>query len=404
MKKIANMLLLLILVEMFVFGTGRLISFGSISLRHILFFTSIFFYLIFYLIYVLKRKKIIVEFIIVFYLILLLLNYFYEMLQGINLMSSISQSSHSFYIIYLLTLPALFNIAEKNINYFYKILINSSAIVSVFCILVFVIIKIDLHSSSFLKTLFYKYSTNDFGFRANGSFFYTGLFYCFIALIILSVKLFKDGLRYKEKIIYLLNLVAIIQSSTRGFIYIFFLIIVILLITNFKINYRNISIIPIIVIIVFVTIAFCFDNINVFFHEYILREGITSDSGFQKRINIIRDLDINELNIFFGQGFNKYIVYNNRIVNHFEISYIEIIVKQGLIGLFFWLYVYSSTIIRLLVNHFKNINADYIGLGIAISLISIMILSLTNPYLTVSMGLFVLAIAKSYLQVGTNHE
>ena len=86
--------------------------------------------------------------------------------------------------------------------------------------------------------------------------------------------------------------------------------------------------------------------------------------------------------LIFGYGFGS---QNIPRPTHMEFMYIEILIKQGVIGLLFWLYLLASVTIILI----KNINVDneHLVLVLISGLLLAYLESLTNPFLINSIGM-----------------
>jgi len=86
--------------------------------------------------------------------------------------------------------------------------------------------------------------------------------------------------------------------------------------------------------------------------------------------------------LVFGYGFGS---QNIPRPTHMEFMYIEILIKQGIIGLFFWLYLLISVTLRLLRS--INIENESLVLIILSGLFLAYLESLTNPFLINSIGM-----------------
>lgn len=108
---------------------------------------------------------------------------------------------------------------------------------------------------------------------------------------------------------------------------------------------------------------------------------------------------VNPISIFVGHGFG--IGVPIRPV-HFEISFLEIFHKQGLLGLMFWL-----IFLRIIVYNYTKIRSyEYkkIALGFLLSSMFIYIQTQTNPFMNNPIGMSFLLISVISLQILKQEE
>lgn len=99
---------------------------------------------------------------------------------------------------------------------------------------------------------------------------------------------------------------------------------------------------------------------------------------------VFDNMDI--LSTIFGHGFGAEINGRNRI----EVAWVEILYKQGIIGIAFWLYWFATLASNYcaLTGQAKKYGRPYFA-----SALFIFILSFTNPFMNNSIGLIVLIVA-----------
>tara|TARA_B100000902_G_C27227979_1_gene873237 strand:- start:139 stop:1290 length:1152 start_codon:yes stop_codon:yes gene_type:complete len=285
------------------------------------------------------------------------------------------------YFLLFFPLKYYFNKYKLSYSFLYKFLLISSFVISISVLYLFFVLHILFNGDTFL---FYDVLLDYFGreiiwLRRGGYIFYPGLFYVFISIILIIDKSFSQGkLKIYEKIIYILGLVSLILSMTKG--YVIVLIIGHYLIFNRYIKsssqaLRSISL-TIIIISVFL--------LNINFEETRMTR-FSADTGIDLRFQTLNEsIDKFSENIILGNGFGTEL---NTKKFHQENSFLDILVEQGLIG--FFLYI----ILFVIVYKFRNRNY-----ALSISFFMSYILSITNPYINNPIGIGLIILVLIFLE------
>jgi hypothetical protein len=207
---------------------------------------------------------------------------------------------------------------------------------------------------------------DDFFFRENGTFFFKGFVYLGVAFFFLL-----ERLSFQRFLSLLVIVAAIILCNTRG-MYMALAMIVFLL--YFRVEGK--------ILILLVAGA-----VGVFFWGQILEVVAKPDSDVVRLLDLQYVFDnMDFASMIFGHGFGAEINERGRI----EVAWVEVLYKQGLIGLGFWLYWLFSLIscFGSLRGGMKKMGRPYFA-----SALFIFILSFTNPFMNNSIGLVVLIVA-----------
>jgi hypothetical protein len=376
-KKIRYILFVIILFELLLGGGGRLTAWGPISLRMILFgcaiMSSVFF--------ILKGEKLSSAYWTFLFLFMLML--------GVGvLMGIVSGSNRALWwedvkpLLYVLILPFfLFTISSlREVEFVGRAVKISSLIIASSFVLVLLLI----HTSIIPFLTFYHtvIQTQELFFRGEFTFFYKGFLFLSIGL------LFFHFIKPEKKTWILLFLSgAIILSVTRG--------LMLGLCLTFASYYFYKSSAPKAFLFVGLSLGIIFggqyaigqssDFINglrstkkTASHAVLFGDREYSDEGRWQQIKEVTSA-ITPLSFLIGHGFGHGIP--SRLV-HMEISYLEILHKQGVIGLFVWGYLLWMLFIR-----WKNGSASNFKDAFFFSSLFIFFQSLTNQYINNPIGL-----------------
>jgi len=381
LSKIHSLLLNIVLLELFLFGSGRILQFGPITLRMILYVLCMFVSVVFLLYYNPKLNKQIFGLSLFFSIIVsvgLLVGVLNNAPTG-KMVEDIKPLIYFFMVIFFfLTIRRLNDL--KRIVTLVKV---SSLVLAVGYLCLFLLIHFEI--VDFIK--FYSFVNNlsrDFSFRPSGAFFYKGFLFVCIGLIFYSLD--REP---KNRIISLVLLSAIFLTFTRGFI----LSLALVFMFYMLFIQRN----PLAKVLL---VALC-----IILSPYLARVGTsffdkTNESNAIRLIGYAQVVErVNPISIFVGHGFG--IGVPIRPV-HFEITFLEIFHKQGLLGLMFWLALLGVT-----VHNYSTIRShEYkrIALGFLLSSLFIYVQSQTNPFLNNPIGMSFLLISVISLKVLREEE
>jgi len=381
LSKIHLFLLNVVLIELFLFGSGRILEFGSITLRMILYILCMFLSVLFLLYGSPKLNKQIFG-LSLFFIIIVSVGLLVGVLNNAptrKMVEDIKPLMYFFMVIFFfLTIRRLDHL--RRIVTLVKV---SSLVLAVGYLCLFLLIHFEIMDSfkfySFVNNL-----SRDFSFRTNGAFFYKGFLFLCIGLIFYSLD---RGLR--NRIISLLLLSAIFFTFTRGFILSIVLVFMFYMLFMQRNPLAKVSLIALCIIL----------------SPYIVRVGAsfldrTNPSNADRLIQLAQVAErVNPISIFVGHGFG--IGVPVRPV-HFEISFLEIFHKQGLLGLMFWF-----ALLVIIVQSYTKIRSykyKRIALGFLLSSLFIYVQTQTNPFMNNPIGMSFLLISVISLKVLREEE
>jgi hypothetical protein len=368
-SSIKELFIVILLLELFIGGGGRIFSFGGITLRMILFLISIlscFFF--FFGKFVLKKNVIyiLVSFTAfsIFYILIGLINHAKLVL--------IFEDFKPLSFIYIL-LPLSLLISKDTLSTVDKLLRFSSLFMATAYLTILLLITYKV--IPFLEFYQDVEDYNEFFFRGiNGAFTYKGFIYMCIGLFFWT----NSNLKFSKIILpVIIILIAIFFTGTRGFV--LFIGIIYLVFWIFpkilrgKVYYLVFAITAVVSVIVYLN-SYSTD----------LRAKISNSTRTVQVVQVINDITVPS--IIFGHGFG--IGVPSRKV-HMEIAYLEIFHKQGLMGIFIWgvlfWYIYKLYCQARVKN--KLLAQRYF-----MSVIFVALISFTNPYINNPIGLSMLVL------------
>ncbi len=207
-------------------------------------------------------------------------------------------------------------------------------------------------------------------FRNDTLFFYKGFLYLCIGFFF---YLFTNS---KYKFISLLFLyICIILTLTRGFIIFTTALLLFFLLFIYKNKLLKFFIIISGLIMTVIAIPILFDAL-----------GDKSDSDSMRYVQIEQVISsVNPISLIFGHGFG--IGIEIRPI-HMELSFLEIFHKQGLIGIVFWICVFSH--IFFMFFNIKDRKVKNQGYPFVLSVVFVILQSTTNPFMNNPIGLTVI--------------
>lgn len=362
----------LLILEVMIGGAGRLFDFGGITLRMLFFITG---FIIQFLLFTrsnFRFKKYVVIFSSLFLLItsFSIINGKLQNANNTNLIENVLMSS------YFLIFP-FFTFLIKTKEDVLKI-IKLYKISSFIIAIVYLLFIISLYSNFFTINDFSSIIDNpEISFRSESALFYKGfIFMCCGFFFFLDNKLINSGIAY------IIILPAIIGTFTRGFaISLIASYIIYYIFKNFKYS----------VLLLLLCLAF-FSSVKNIYEKSL---GDRSESDEMRVIQIDQVLErTNGLTFFIGHGFGNGVPIRD---NHFEINYLEIFYKQGIIGLLFWITIFLFIILKY-NSALKNNNEIY-AKPFLLSTFFLYIQSASNPFLSNSMGITIIFLSIISLSV-----
>ena len=254
------------------------------------------------------------------------------------------------------------------------------ALIYLFIQVLFYFHKVEFHS--FWRYVNYEVSGSDFFFRGTtGLFFYKGFVYMIVGLIF-----WIHSPRSRKKIFPILIIsTAMILTGTRGFVIMFGLLYAIFygLPYLLKLNLK--------MLLLGVLGLIC--SLNMFRNINIGNKGLSDSVRILQLEQVLER--ISPITLLIGHGFGNGVPVRKV---HFEIGYLEVFHKQGLLGLVLW----TILIVFIYNQYIKNKNFMGIRKALYLSVLFILLLSLTNPFFNNPIGLSLLMMSISIFTVLNN--
>ncbi|MFN1620002.1 O-antigen ligase family protein [Vibrio rotiferianus] len=371
----------IIVFELVLGGTGQTFKFGFITLRQILFIIAILYFS--FSVFFKSQRKIYDD----FYLYLLF--YFAVFWSLISAIIGVFRE-HDFSLVlgdlspmlyFLMYFPFGYFVRNNEISY-EKIMISiclASFVVSTICIALYVsyFLVFDRNIS-----LVREFSNSIFGkdviwFRLGGFVVYPGQTFVLCSQLFCFSKLLRSR-SITHGLLYFIFTLTIILSMTKGFLICSLLgqFMLIFLLPRVSSHFKALAVIFIILVSFVSTKSVDFSR----FYE------TKNDHGVQIRLQTMSDT-LDKMDsvpvILFGNGFGTELPLKKA---HQENSYFDIFLEQGIVGLS----IYFLFILLLLTYFNRNI-------VLAVTLLSVFILSLTNPYVNNPLGISIIIITMVYL-------
>ncbi|WP_428909670.1 O-antigen ligase family protein [Niallia sp. Krafla_26] len=428
MSKFEKILLTIFFVEVFIGGGGRLIDFGILSIRQVLFILVI----LTFATRIIKEKayfnKEINTFIRINPLTIgiygLIIWFFVSALMGIingNPLSIIVMDFFrvSFFGVYF---PLAYYISEERFTKqrIISLLKYSALAVAIFTISIAVLGK-TVFSANFLP--FYRFMNtimnDDLFFRPSNSVFYKSHFYVLIGLILsLNALLSK---KYTKIDIYnvILCSISILWSETRGFLVAFVVCVLMIIALDIKIvtdpikglvqKYKNLvknkQLIKksIILMIVIISVPFLYQHMTLerFQQDAVVEVPKPDDEEENKEVKkevndvsvnarlefILDSKDIllsNPVLLVVGHGYGTEIAGR---LNGIEMSFLDILVEQGIIGLSIWLFLCLIFLLNYHKAYKRNFNITTDDRSLIAAFIGVVVLTNINPFINNPIGI-----------------
>lgn len=429
-RNIFNILTVLIFIEFVLGGLGHL--FG-LPIRKGLFAIGVLFS-----IYMIFREKIKLEKRFLIPIIVVCIYLAYGSIIGLingNSIGDIFSDVNSFLgVIYILLLIAYVNGRRENIDKILNIFVNCAVIVAIMTITLFFVSRIYLPNNLEIIVAYNNLNSKlQYGFISGlvlsnnyaRVYLYNGIFMQ-LAAAIMFIKLFN-----KDKNIFLiiklsLLLVGIYVSNTRGFwlgtigIVILSFVYYLWRVKKHKLTLKNvlISTIPLILVAIIIpkTIVAVSPDQNLPESSGSIKDRIESISDFENdESNKVRKIQLKFLvnrikeKPILGWGFGahikeypEYMIKNNLqpvSSTSFELYYIELLFKTGIIGIliFFGYLIFNFIkLIIILFNKKLQVKDEQILVGWTIGTMSILASSITNPYIA-GLSVFFVLVMEVYL-------
>lgn len=398
---IMYLLITLFFIELFLGGGGRLFVIAGVPVRMILY--SIIF-LIYSLALIFGRAKLVLDFdsIIIF---ILLFWFFVSASIGIiknhNLDLIVEDIKPlSFFAIYF-PLNYYIMIKKYPVKSIFSILKWAGIIISFVTLIILLIGKIFDFSVVYQAVSSLSGESNEFMFRPNGAAFYKGHLYVMVAFFIYITEYFING----KSLISILPIVicglSLFLAGTRGLMVgTVFGLVYILFIYFKKLSTKTIlSGLMLIITSLFLFFMFTdYSDVN-----RISSDVWSEDVGVETRMDFLDEgTDIiigSPITLLVGNGFGTEL---SRRPQHLEVSFFDILLEQGLVGLTLWwilLFRIAFLIIRITRYNKRDSLAHALGAGVIV----LVVFTNTNPFINNPIGIgflivTILALKQSYLK------
>jgi len=393
LKIITRWLFVIILIEL-VIGGGRLINFGMVSLRMVLFSLA----LLISIVHVLRGEQIEKKYrwLLLIFTIMLAIGITIGLITEANKILILEDVKP---LLFFYLLP-FFSIAVTTENDLLKTR-SVLMLASVFMAFIFLVILLLIFTNILPFSDFYNltYLTDEFFFRGEYSFFYKGFVYLCIGFLFTHLTYNKS----KHRILNIL-FIAIVLTFTRGLIFA-----LALCYTVYYLFIKRFYVRTIVACVVCVFILFFGKSLY-----GTISKQLSTASGNEKNFSgqedeallgdrelsdNVRKLQIRQVamattvsSFVWGHGFGNGI--DIRPV-HMEISYLEIFHKQGMIGIACWSVIFFSLIVS-----YKSLlpNSNF-GDAFLLAALFIFFQSLTNQYVNNPIGLGMILLSQVSLDV-----
>ncbi|MBB6454508.1 hypothetical protein HNQ94_002997 [Salirhabdus euzebyi] len=451
MNRFEKILLTVLFIELFVGGGGRLIDFGFLSIRQVLFLLLI----ATFLIRIIKERAILNKEINTFFRFTAVTIGVY-LLMGWFIVSAIIGfiNGHSTSIIIMDFLRVSYFAAYFPLAYY--ITKDRFSVERVICLLkysaltvaVFTILIALLGKTFFAPNFdaFYRFMNtimnDDLFFRPSNSVFYKSHLFVVLGLVISLNSVL--GKKYTK--VDLLNIVlcsiSIIWSETRGFLLAFMISVIMIIILDTKVIIDPVKGITrkikallnskvfikksIILLLVFISVPFLYKSMTLErfgVAEETLEEDeiVESDvdnpdskeneddkSSFEPDVNdisinarmsfILASKDIlisNPSNLIIGTGYGAEI---DGRVNGIEMSFLDILVEQGLVGLSIWFFLFLLVFLNILYVYKRGEKLGSLDISLLSAFMGLLLLTNINPFINNPIGIIFFLLLLVYSQ------
>ncbi|PKL49859.1 MAG: hypothetical protein CVV39_02210 [Planctomycetes bacterium HGW-Planctomycetes-1] len=376
----SDIFLVIVMLELFLMGSGRFLEIGPVTLR-MLFFAIAVFYSITLAIYrnhINKQIFLLVCTFIVVHLLAFLIGSLNNARMYLML-NDIKPLLFFFMLIFFCT----FIRDMEGVNLTIKT-IKAAALILALPYLLFLlflhlgIIHLDAQTIAMIEN----HKGGDIRFQQHIGVFYNGFFYLGVGFFFYALE---KG--FHERLIALLLFTAIVLTFSRGLLLAMTMVFFLYLFFTFALQRKPILSLLIILFVSAAAVLFLRQYLNIVGNKYLS--------------NVMRIIVFNEvvdsitpLSVFFGHGFG---IGTAQRPIHMEVSFLEIFHKQGIIGLLFW----AVVLIVILKNYSRAFKAGNgkAALPFVLSCLYAYVLTATNNYINNPAGMSVLLISIVVLDV-----
>lgn len=446
MNKFEKILLTVFFIELFVGGGGRLIDFGFVSIRQALFLLLI----LVYLVRIIKDKAIFNKDVNTFLRfnpvtigVYALIGWFVVsciigLVNGHPLGAIVTDFFRvSFFAVYF---PLAYYISKERFSLarIITLLKYSALTVAIFTITISLLGK-TIFASNFGE--FYNFMNwimnDDLFFRPSNSVFYKSHFFVLIGLILSLNDLLNKKYSKLDLILVIFGGISIIWSETRGFLLAFMLSILMIIVFDVRViidpikglvnNLQKLAQSKqflkkfAISLVVMVSVPFLYEHMTLerfettssdqaqsdYRNEHEVDEEV-NDVSVNSRIEFIRaskDILMQPKNLIVGTGYGTEIA--GRITG-IEMSFLDILVEQGMIGLAIWGFLFLMVYYNYHIAYNKGHKLTNLDISLMAAFMGILLLTNINPFINnpigISFFLVLLVISQQKKELRPNEE
>lgn len=368
---------LILLLEVFLGGAGRLTTFGPLTLRMYLFILGMILFIFFFFFAGKKLMNTTITFMGM-----------YLAIMTIGIICGLWNSTDYSYLLadvkmlsFFLILP-LFDMMIRDQKMVERIirLLKISTLIMAIAYLIFLVI-LHLEIIPFL-TLYDAMSKpeyfDEFGFRGQSAVIYKGFIFMCVGyfFFLFNKRSFKNNVQI------ILVFSAILLTLARAYILLIFLLTLFPIVHKFLFARKNKILNMVVISVVIITAIALVPTLL-----EIIGDKSTSDNIRVVQLRQVAEM-INPISLFIGHGFGVGVPIRP---GHMEIMYLEIFHKQGVLGLAFWFFILTYILFK--YNRHRtyckkhNIESPIDVRPFVYGTIFLYLQSLFNPYLTNSMGM-----------------
>jgi hypothetical protein len=444
MNRFEKILLTILFVELFVGGGGRLIDFGFLSIRQVLFLLL----MVTFVYRIVKEKAYFnknVNTLIRFNPVTIGV---YTLIAWFVVSAAIGFiNGHPVSIIFMdffrvsyvvLYFPLAYYISNERftLSRIITLLKYSALAVAIFTIIV------DLLGKTVFAADFYPFyvfmntiMNDDLFFRPSNSVFYKSHFFVLIGLILSLNQLLNKNYRKLDIAIVILSSISILWSETRGFLLAFMLSVLMIIILDVKVIIDPIKGLSskmkklvqsqqflkklVMCIVVLVSVPFMYKYMTLERFEVatvqhspnspeVEEQPEVNDVSVNARMEFIvasKDILIQPTNLIFGIGFGSEVAGRT---DGLEMSFLDILVEQGIIGLAIWCFLFLTIYLNYYSAYKKGQKLSTIDISLLSAFMGVLLLTNINPYINNPIGisflLIMLVVSQSKKELSVNEE
>jgi hypothetical protein len=444
MNRFEKILLTIFFVELFVGGGGRLIDFGVLSIRQVLFLLV----LLTFAYRIVKEKAFLNKEVNTFIQFNPVTIGVYALIAWFVASSAIGfMNGHPISIIVMdflrvayvgVYFPLAYYISKEQftLSRIITLLKYSALAVAIFTIIV------DLLGKTVFAADFYPFyvfmntiMNDDLFFRPSNSVFYKSHFFVLIGLILSLNQLLNKNYRKLDIAIVILSAISILWSETRGFLLAFMLSVLMIIILDVKVIVDPIKGLSskikklvhsqqfikkfVMCIVVLVSVPFMYKYMTLERFEVanvqhspnaqeVEEQPEVNDVSVNARMEFIvasKDILIQPINLIFGIGYGSEVAGRT---DGLEMSFLDILVEQGMMGFAIWCFLFLIIYLNYYGAYKKGQKLSTIDISLLSAFMGVLLLTNINPYINnpigISFFIIMLVVSQSKKELSVNEE